>query len=212
MWDYLTYFGTHVGVVGGAPSLNDACFTVGDVEASHGIYTRRGTVTGCYAFNRPARGSAYLFSYVETVDFHLTDSTVSTNTFMGVSSLGTMNWPSSQAFPNYLSGSRLVPQFGTTALAVLPGFVGRIPGGQTAADGRSPSPVFYKIAPASTFAAEVATTVFSEVGEPASRYFDDLDEVGPFTDWCQTEILGIRASLHGNPLNYPVYLCRTRVE
>lgn len=212
VWDYLTYFGTHVGVVGGAPSLNDACFTVGDVEASHGIYTRRGTVTGCYAFNRPARGAAYLFSYIETVDFHLTDSTVSTNTFMGVASLGTANWPSNPTFPNYLSGSRLVPQFGTTALAVLPGFVGRIPGGQTAADGRSPSPVFYKIAPASTFAAEVATTIFPEVGEPASRYFDDLDEVGPFTDWCQTEILGIRASLHGNPLNYPVYLCRTRVE
>jgi hypothetical protein len=109
-----------------------------------------------------------------------------------------------------VGGSRLAPQFGTTALAVLPGFVGRIPGGQSAADGRSPSPVLYMIAPAATFAAEVATTTFDDINEEAAEYFDDLDEVGPFTDWCQTEVLGIRASLNGEPINYPVYFCRTR--
>ncbi len=212
VWDYLTYYGTHVGVTGGAPSMNDACFTMAEVEASHGIYTRRGTSTGCYPYNRPARGAAYLFGYAEAVDFHLTDTTVSTNTFVGVGAIGTRSPPPGQLFPNYLSGSRLLPQFGTSALAVLPGFVGRIPGGQSAADGRSPSPVLYKIAPAALFAAEVATTQFSEIGQPASRYFDNLDEVGPFTDWCDTEILGIRASLHGNPIDYPVYFCRTRAE
>src|SRR5690606_6312965 len=75
VWDYLTYYGTHVGVVGGAPSMNDACFTVAKVDASFGIYTRRGTSTGCYPYNRPARGAGYLFGFAEAVDFHLTDTT-----------------------------------------------------------------------------------------------------------------------------------------
>jgi hypothetical protein len=211
VWDYLTYYGTHVGVANGAPSMNDACFTMASVEASHGIYTRRGTSTGCYPYNRPARGTAYLFGFSEAADFHLTDTTVSTNTFVGVASLGTRSPPAGQMFPDYLSGSRLVPQFGTAALAVLPGFVGRIPGGQSAADGRSPSPVLYLIAPAANFAAEVASRQFTDIGEPASRYFDNLDEVGPF-DWCPTEVLGIRASLHGNPIDFPVYFCRTRAQ
>lgn len=221
VWDYLTYYGTHVGVAGGAPSMNDACFTVAKVEAPFGIYTRRGTSTGCYPYNRPSRGTAYLFGLSEAADFHLTDVTLSTNTFVGVAPLAVgiaPPPPAPPAQPNPLgyaasvSGSRLVPQFGTTALAVLPGFVGRIPGGQTAADGRSPSPILYKIAPASSFAAEVASTFFDDIGQPASRYFDDLDEVGPFTDWCQTEILAIRATLHAEPINYPVYFCRSRAE
>jgi hypothetical protein len=213
VWDYLTYYGTHVGVAGGAPSMNDACFTVAKVEAPFGIYTRRGSSTGCYPYNRPSRGTAYLFGFSEAADFHLTDITLSTNTFGGVSPLavGIPTAPSTNIAGN-VSGSRLVPQFGTTALAVLPGFVGRIPGGQSAADGRSPSPVLYKIAPASTFAAEVASTFYDDIGQPASRYFDDLDEVGAFTDWCDTEIVGIRATLHAEPINYPVYFCRTRVE
>ncbi|HWL63552.1 MAG TPA: hypothetical protein VNQ32_12185 [Steroidobacteraceae bacterium] len=213
VWDYLTYYGTHVGVVGGAPSMNDACFTVAEVEAPFGIYTRRGSSTGCYPYNRPSRGTAYLFGFSEAADFHLTDITLSTNTFVGVAPLavGIPTAPSTNIAGN-VSGSRLVPQFGTTALAVLPGFVGRIPGGQSAADGRSPSPIVYKIAPASAFAAEVASTFYDDIGEPASRYFDDLDEVGPFTDWCQTEILAIRATLHAEPINYPVYFCRTRAE
>lgn len=203
VWDYLTYYGTHVGVAGGAPSMNDACFTVSEVEAPFGAYTRRGTSTGCYPYNRPARGSAYLFGFAESVDFHLTDTTLSTNTFTGVASLASATGAS-------VGGSRLVPQFGTTALTVLPGFVGRIPGGNTAADGRAPSPVLYKIAPAGSFATDVATTFYADIGQAAAVYFDDLDEVGPFTDWCQTEVLGIRASLNGSPINKPVYFCRTR--
>lgn len=213
VWDYLTYYGTHVGVANGAPSMNDACFTVADVEAAHGVYTRRGTSTGCYAYNRPARGTAYLFGVAEATDFHLTDSTLASNTFVGVAPLavGTPVPPATNIAAS-VSGSRLVPQFGTGALAVLPGYAGRIPGGQNAADGRSPSPVLYKIASASTFAAEVATTVFADIRQPASRYFDDLDEVGAFTDWCQTEILGIRASQNGAPINRPVYFCRSRAQ
>lgn len=213
VWDYLTYYGTHVGVVGGAPSLNDACFTVADVEASFGNYTRRGTSTGCYAYNRPARGTAYLFGFAEAADFHLTDITLSTNTFAGVAALAPGIGSPTPFNPlgaiGYVSGSRLVPQFGTTALAVLPGFVGRMPGGQSAADGRSPSPVVYLIAPAASFASQVGSTFYSDIGQPASTYFDDLAEAGPF-DWCPTEILAVRATLNGEPINYPVYFCRTR--
>jgi hypothetical protein len=211
VWDYLNYYGTQVSVANGAPSMNYACFTMAEVEAPFGVYTRRGTSTGCYAYNRPARGVGYLFGVAESVDFHLTDSTLSSNTFMGVAPLavGVPVAPATNIAGN-VAGSRLVPQFGSTALTVLPGFVGRIPGGQSAADGRSPSPVVYKIAPASTFASSVATTVYADIGQPASRYFDDLTAVGPFTDWCQTEILAIRATLNAEPINKPVYFCRTR--
>jgi hypothetical protein len=203
VWDYLTYYGTHVGVANGAPSMNDACFTMAEVEAPFGVYTRRGVSTGCYPYNRPPRNGGYLSGFSESADFHLTDITVSTNTFTGVASLNTATGAN-------VAGSRLVPQFGTTALTVLPGFVGRIPGGQSAADGRSPSPVVYKIAPASSFASSVATTFYADIGQPASRYFDDLTQAGPFPTWCNTDILGIRATLNGEPINKPVYFCRTR--
>ena len=58
VWDYLTNYGMHVGVLGGAPSVNDACFTMLDVRASYGIYTRRGSNTGCYPLDRPAVAEA----------------------------------------------------------------------------------------------------------------------------------------------------------
>lgn len=203
VWDYLTYYGTHVGVSGGAPSMNDACFTVADSAAAVGVYTRRGSSTGCYAYNRPARGTAYLFGFGEAADFHLTDVTLSTNTFVGVASLASATGGS-------VASSRLAPQFGTTALAVLPGFVGRMPGGQTAADGRSPSPVVYLIAPAASFEATVGTTFYDDIGQPASAYFDDFADQPPFTDWCSTEVVGVRPTLNGRALNYPVYFCRTR--
>jgi hypothetical protein len=120
------------------------------------------------------------------------------------------NPPNPPLTPNSpVTASRIVPQFGSTALAVLPGYAGRIPGGQSAADGRSPSPVVYKIAPAASFAASVATTLFEDIGEPASRYFDDVGTPGKFA-WCPTDILGIRATRNGEPLNFPVYFCRTR--
>lgn len=202
VWDYLTYYGTQVGVANGAPSMNDACFTVAQASASYGVYTRRGSSTGCYPYNRPARSTAYLFGVAEAADFHLTDTTLASNTFMGTAALSTATGGS-------VASSRLVPQFGSTALTVLPGFAGRIPGGQSASDGRSPSPVVYKIAPAASFAASVATTVFEDIGEPASRYFDDVGTPGKFA-WCPTDILGIRATRNGEPLNFPVYFCRTR--
>lgn len=81
-------------------------------------------------------------------------------------------------------------------LALLPGFVGRIPGGETAFDGRSPSPVYFHTAPAASFFSSAAAEFF-----PAES-----------TDWCATDLLGLRASLHGAPINSPVYFCRTRAN
>ena len=140
------------------------------------------------------------------MDFHLTNTTASTNTFVGVAGLNTLTGSTVASVAN----SRLVPQF----TGALPGFIGRVPGGQTASDGRSPSPTMFLIAPASTYATAVAGTHFTEIAEPASRYFDDLDDVGfvEFTEWCQTEILGIRATLNSLPINSPVYFCRTRAD
>ncbi|MFO7324177.1 MAG: hypothetical protein DIU62_000545 [Pseudomonadota bacterium] len=207
VWDYLTYYGTHVGVVGGAPSMNDACFTMPDVRVSYGVYTRRGSNTGCYPFDRPAPGALFTLGFEQSIDFHLTNITAQTNTFVGVAGLNDFN---AQGMIVHVQGSRLVPQFGTTAAATLPGFVGRIPGGNTAADGRSPSPTLFLIAPAGEFAQKVASVYFPETARNASVYFDDLDEVGDFTSWCPTEILGIRTTLNGSPINYPVYFCRNR--
>jgi hypothetical protein len=154
VWDFRNYFGTAVGVLGGAPSMNDACFTLEDLHVSEGIYTRRGSISLCLPFSRPAvANTAYGVGFAESIDFS-------------------------------------VP-----ALANIPGFIGRLPGGQSAADGRSPSPIRFKIATAASFPTDA--TYFPE---PAA----------PFSSWCPTEILAIRATLHDNPIDYPVYLCRVR--
>lgn len=154
VYDLLTYYGTHVGVVGGAVSLNDACFTMEDVTAASSFYTRRGSITGCYPWNRPSSGQFYFISGQESIDYQI---------------------PSS---------------------ALVPGWVGRMPGGQAAFDGRSPSPIHFHIAPAASFFAGADPTYF-----PAQA-----------TSWCATEILGVRETLHGNAINYPVYFCRTRAN
>jgi hypothetical protein len=209
VWDYLTNYGMHVGVVGGAPSVNDACFTMPDVRVSFGIYTRRGSNTGCYPFDRPLPGAFFTSSFVQSVDFFLTNITLSSNVFVGVAGLNLNVVPPTSAT---VANSRLIPQFGTTAAATLPGFIGRIPGGNVAADGRSPSPTLFLIAPAASFEAKVANTFFADTGQQAAVYFDDLATVGAFTDWCQGDILGIRTTLNGSPINYPVYLCRNRAQ
>lgn len=154
VYDLLTYYGTHVGVVGGGISLNDACFTMEDVTAASSFYTRRGSITGCYPWNRPSTGQFYFISGQESIDFV------------------------------------------TPSLTLIPGWVGRMPGGQAAFDGRSPSPIYFHIAPAASFFTGADSTYF-----PAQS-----------TAWCATEILGVRETLHGNAINYPVYFCRTRAN
>lgn len=203
VWDYLTNYGMHVGVVGGAPSVNGACFTMPDVRVSLGIYTRRGSSTGCYPYDRPLPGAFFTSGFVQSIDYFLTNVTLSSNVFVGVAGLNTSTGAA-------VAGSRLIPQFGTAAAATLPGYIGRIPGGNVAADGRSPSPTLFLIAPASSFGTKVASSYFVDTAQQAAVYFDDLATQGAFTDWCQTEILGIRTTLNGAPVNYPIYFCRNR--
>jgi hypothetical protein len=87
----------------------------------------------------------------------------------------------------------------------LPGFVGYIPGGASAADGRSPSPVEFHIAEPGSFFG-------TGVGRANPKYFPENfpTPTSPATDlsWCNTEILGIRSTSNGNAIDYPIYFCR----
>jgi hypothetical protein len=99
------------------------------------------------------------------------------------------------------------------AATVFPNFVGIIPGGSTAFDGRSPSPIPFNVGPAANW--------FSTVPADFVQYFPTQVS---FASWCSTtsssgiaaEVLGIRATLNGEPvtspvvpvLNKPVYFCR----
>jgi hypothetical protein len=79
-----------------------------------------------------------------------------------------------------------------TVPALLPGFVGRMPGSEGAGDGRSPSAIYYHIAtPAS----------FYTTADPLFFQTTDLS-------WCTTEVFGVRASLNNVPADTPVYFCR----
>jgi hypothetical protein len=82
------------------------------------------------------------------------------------------------------------------AAAATPGYVGRIPGSANVQDGRSPSPMEFHIAPAATFFASAWPDAFPEVS----------------TSWCNSDMLGIRATLNGVLIDRPVYFCRTRVN
>jgi hypothetical protein len=90
--------------------------------------------------------------------------------------------------------------FQSPTLANTPGFVGRVPGSETAFDGRSPSPIYFQVGPPGTF--------FS-LASPA--YFPVPVGAAPMS-WCTTDVLGIRASLHGVAINTPVYFCRERAN
>jgi hypothetical protein len=83
------------------------------------------------------------------------------------------------------------------AVAQLPGFVGRLPGAVAVVNAtRSPSPAYFTVAPPSTFFTVAPLTYF-----PVAS-----------TTWCTTELLGIRATTNGNPIDQPVYFCRVRAN
>lgn len=82
------------------------------------------------------------------------------------------------------------------AATLTPGYVGRIPGSANVQDGRSPSPMQYHIAPAATFFG----TAYPDYFPPAT------------VSWCTGDLLGIRATLNGVPIDQPRYFCRTRVN
>jgi hypothetical protein len=65
MWTYdnNTTLGYHTGVNGGAPNMQDACYTFQDFREPVGLFTRRGGLTGCLgAVDFPVAG-------IGTVDF-----------------------------------------------------------------------------------------------------------------------------------------------
>jgi hypothetical protein len=167
VFDKETYYGTHVGVVG-VYSMNDACFTMPDVTVSDGLYTRRPSINGCYPWPRPGTNQVPTYAptgLVESVDLK---------------------------YPQYIPLGSTSPAGGAIDIGTLPNYMARIPGGAQAVDGRSPSPIYFHIAPPDHF-----------YDEAPSEYFPTQD-----TSWCHTEILGIRATLNAVPLHKPVYFCR----
>jgi hypothetical protein len=167
VFDKETYYGTHVGVVG-VFAMNDACFTMPDVSVSSGLYTRRPSINGCYPWPRPQTGQspAYALSgLVESVDFK---------------------------FPQFIPTSATSAAGGAIDIGTLPPYMARIPGGAQAVDGRSPSPIYFHIAPAAQF-----------YSAAPAEYFPTES-----TTWCTTEILGIRSTLNAVPIHKPVYFCR----
>jgi hypothetical protein len=64
----------------------------------------------------------------------------------------------------------------------IPGWQGWLPG-TTLSEGVSPSPVYYQVAPAASFAAAADPAIF-------------VPAVGS-TSWCTTEIVGLRETLNG---------------
>jgi hypothetical protein len=178
VWDYRTYYGLGVGMMGGSPSMNDACFTMDDIHASNGIYTRRGSGTGCYPFARPG---------VDPV-----------SGLPGVSVFGSLT-PRNGLYPAYAPGTAeaadhtIAPFTLSTVIPQLPGYTGRHPGGEPAPSTSSPSPIYFHIAPAASFATSANATYFPS----------------PDTSWCTTEILGARTTANGFPINFPLYFCRT---
>jgi hypothetical protein len=82
----------------------------------------------------------------------------------------------------------------------LPGWQGWMPGSELST-GTSPSPVHFLIASPGTFLATADPAIF-----PASSL--------PTTNWCATEILGVRGTLNGQivPARKPLYFCRYRVN
>lgn len=83
------------------------------------------------------------------------------------------------------------------AVAQIPGFVGRLPGAVAVVNAtRSPSPAYFTVAAPDAFFTVAPT-----------RYFQPVP-----TGWCTTELLGIRATSNGIPIDQPVYFCRLRAD
>jgi hypothetical protein len=167
LFDRETYYGFHTGVVG-VYTVNDACFTMPDVSVSSGLYTRRPSINGCYPWPRPAQGQTPSYTFqgiVESIDLKV---------------------------PNFIPITATAATGGNIDIGTLPEYMARMPGASQAADGRSPSPMYFHIAPPAQF-----------YDEAPAQYFPPAP-----TDWCTTEILGIRATLNDTPIHKPVYFCR----
>jgi hypothetical protein len=202
VYDKDTSYGYHLGV-NGFPNIQSACFTIQNPTASSGTFERRGSSTGCYAINRPRTvpfpgqdlAQIYFFSGAEAVDNTYTVTTHTSSTTVGAPT------GAATASPTTLTTNTVNLGSAVSAAAIRDNFAAyeaRIPGGESAIDGRSPSPIYYFVAPAASF--------FSSA--PAEYFPTPTVAV---TTWCSTEILGIRRTLNGIPTQQPVYMCRTRV-
>jgi hypothetical protein len=191
VWDFNTLYVMHVGVSGGSANMQDVCLSTDDLHAPFGLYVRRAAGTGCYPVNRqyPGQTPAYVISSFEAPDA-----------------------PVSAANQNPLRN----PEVATTPLTEIPGFVGRIPGGAPQFDLRSPSPMYYRVQPATAMASNDRQDLFpSPITNPVPYTTN-----ATFESWCPVEtgktgtgeILGLRATLNDIPVEYPVYLCRYRAN
>ncbi|MEJ0098558.1 MAG: hypothetical protein WDO12_01920 [Pseudomonadota bacterium] len=190
-WDFADNYGYHVGVEGGAASINDSCFTMEDLHASSGIYTRRipSVIFGS--------SNCSPFSRISTAMFTA-----------GTYGLGSTTVPPGVESIDFNTGTWISPAIASTGLVPLftnslPGFIGRFPGGQASLDGRSPSPNYFAIATPATFFNTADPTYFPQ-------HFPTATSPATSLSWCTTEILGVRATSNGIPINSPVYFCRTR--
>jgi hypothetical protein len=189
-WDKASTYGFQAGV-NGLPNLQSSCFVMENAVSPTGTYQRRSAQTLCFPINRPRDGQ----NYNGTTDARDV-------AWLGVTHVfGTGGAPAGTGSPtpaqNVVAG-----EYSTAGLfSRFPQYESRIPGGQTALDGRSPSPIIYHIAPAASFFAAAPAEYFPQ---PAAA----------FTTWCPStsDILGIRATLNGLPFREPVYLCRTRAR
>jgi hypothetical protein len=173
VWDHRVIYGFGTAVVGGHPSLNDACFTMEDLHQSSGFYVRRGSGLGCHPFSQPATQPLPAQVYNNGQGSDSTD------------------------YPTTIPA--------TPSTALLPGFIGKIPGGQAFPGNTTASPVQFHIAPASSFATSADPT-----------YFPNL--AGVSFAWCTAarpgdtaEVLGMRYTSNNLPIDLPVYMCRTKV-
>jgi hypothetical protein len=193
VWDRAHTYGSHVGVNGFA-HMESACFVAKSPGSPSGTMQRRSGQTGCYPINRPRllpTPQAYTTLGLEGQDSMILQTThVSSTTSTAPATVGGA-FATGNVVPGLHSTAQLAARF--------PNYEGRIPGGQSALDGRHVSPTYYHVAPAVTFSSSAPAMYF-----PAPAM--------PFTSWCTTEILGLRATVNDVPFRQPVYLCRTRAQ
>ncbi|MEO8314013.1 MAG: hypothetical protein ABI645_04370 [Pseudomonadota bacterium] len=193
VWDKASTFGNHVGV-NGLTNIESACFVVENPSGNSGNFQRRSGQTGCYPINRPRllpTPQTYTSIGMEAQDVGYLLTTHNSSTTAGAPGAPTGAFATGNVSSGTYSTANLAARF--------PNYEARIPGGQSALDGRYVSPVYYFVAPAATFSTLAPALYFPA---PAA----------PFSSWCTTEILGLRATVNDVPFREVVYFCRTRAQ
>jgi hypothetical protein len=201
-WDKATDLGFHVGV-NGIVNLQSSCFVTEDASSPSGTYQRRSAQNLCYPINRPRTGQTLgIFDTITARDVGYLTVThwVYTNASLAPGAGTSPTGSTAPAGTGSPTAAQNVAQgeYSTAGLfSRFPNYESRIPGGNSALDGRSPSPNVYYTAPATTFFAAAPAEYFPQPAEA-------------LTTWCSSDILGIRATLNGVPFRTPIYFCRTQ--